>query len=156
MDDVVAVQVGQGEGNVMGYVDLDVVGEGGRGSLKEPCQALFHQLHQEDGSTAAGVVDHTKELDNTGMLHTSQDVALCIKMSSKVGSPGVVISEEDSVQDLGSTREVVQCGPNHAPIGACPENLRCEYSDILVYSQTDHQGVHGYLLTEPLGNGLLF
>ena len=136
MDDVVVVQVGQGEGNVIGYVDLDVVGEGGRSSLKEPCQALFHQLHQEDGSTAAGVMDHTKELDNTGMLHTSQDVALCIKMSSKVGSPGVVISEEDSVQDLGSTREVVQCGPNHAPIGACPEDHRCEYSDILVAKLT--------------------
>ena len=50
MDDVVAVQVGQGESNVVGQVDLEVVGEGGCGSFQEPREALLHQLHQEDGS----------------------------------------------------------------------------------------------------------
>ena len=89
------------------------------------------------GLTAAGVMDHTKELDNTGMLHSlARCCNLCIKMSSKVGSPGVVISEEDSVQDLGSTGEVVQCGLDHTPIGACPKDLGCVYSDTLVAKLT--------------------
>ena len=65
MDDAVA---GQGQSNVVGDVDLDVVGEGGRGSLQEPSQALLHQLHQENGFAVAGVLDHTEELDGAGML----------------------------------------------------------------------------------------
>ena len=120
----------------MGYVDLDVVGKGGRGSLQEPCQTLLHQLHQEDGSAAAGILDHTEELDDAGMLQASQNVNLCVETSGKVGSPGVVISEEDSVQGLGSTGEVVQCGLDHTPIGACPKDLGCVYSDTLVAKLT--------------------
>ena len=136
MDDVVAVQVGQGQGNVVGDVDLDVVGEGGCGSLQEPCQALLHQLHQEDGSVAAGVLDHTEELDDAGMLQTSQDGTLLVKSSSKVHGSWVIISEEDSVQDLGSTGKVVQCGLDNTPIGSSSQDLGCVDMDILVAKLT--------------------
>ena len=120
MDDAVAVQVGEGQSNVVGDVDLDVVGEGGRGSLQEPGQALLHHLHQENGSAAAGVLDHTEELDDAGMLQSSQDVALLDETSGKVDSPWVVVSEEDGVKDLGGTGEVVQSGLDHTPIGTSP------------------------------------
>ena len=136
MDDAVAVQVGQGQINVVGDVDLDVVGEGGRGSLQEPGQALLHHLHQENGSAVAGVLDHTEELDDAGMLQSSQDVALLVETSGKVDSPWVVVSEEDGVKDLGGTGEVVQSGLDHTPIGACPKDLGCVYVDILVAKLT--------------------
>ena len=136
VDDVVAVQVGQGESNVVGQVDLEVVGEGGCGSLQEPREALLHQLHQEDGSAAAGVLGYSQELDNAGVLHTLQDDTLLVEASSKVGCPRVVVSEEDCVQDLGGTGEVVQCGSYHTPVGASPEDLGGVHDDILVAKLT--------------------
>ena len=85
---------------------------------------------------AAGVLDHTEELDNAGMLQTSQDGTLLVKSSSKVHGSWVIISEEDSVQDLGSTGKVVQCGLDNTPIGSSSEDLGCVYMDILVAKLT--------------------
>ena len=90
MDDVVVMQVDQCQGNVMGDVDLDVVGEGGRRALQESSEALLHQLHQEDGSVVGGVLYHTQELDDAGVLQVSQDGTLLIETSGKVHSTWVV------------------------------------------------------------------
>ena len=136
VDDVVAVQVGQSQSHMVGNVDLDVVGEGGGGSLQEPCEVLFHQLHQEDGSVAAGLLDGTQELDDAGMLQALQDDTFLVEAADKVDCPWIIISEEDGVQDLGSTGEVVQCGLDHTPIGASPQNLRGVHMDILVAKLT--------------------
>ena len=136
VDDVVAMQVGQGKSNVVGQVDLEVVGEGGSGSLQEPREALLHQLHQEDWSAAAGILGHSQELDDAGVLHTLQDDTLLVEASGKVGCPRVIVSEEDCVQDLGGTGEVVQCGSYHTPVGASPEDLRGVHDDILVAKLT--------------------
>ena len=68
MDDVVAMQVDQCQGDIMRDVDLDVVGEGGSRALQESSEALLHQLHQEDGSAVGRVLYHTQELDDVGML----------------------------------------------------------------------------------------
>ena len=116
MDDVVAVQVNQCQGNVVGDVDLDVVREGGCRALQESSEALLHQLHQEDGSAVGGVLYHTQELNDAGVLQFSQDGTLLIKTSGKVHCSWVVRSEEDGVQDFGSTGEVVQCGFNNTSI----------------------------------------
>ena len=123
MDDVVTMQVDQCQGNVMGDVDLDVVGKGGSRALQEFSEALLHQLHQEDGSTVGGVLYHTQELDDAGVLQVSQDGTLLIETSSKVHCSWVVGSEEDGVQDFGSTGEVVQCGFNNTSIGPCPKDI---------------------------------
>ena len=136
VDDVVAVQVGQSQSHMVGNVDLDVVGEGGGGSLQEPCEALLHQLHQEDWSVAAGLLDSAQELDDAGMLQALQDGTLLVEAADKVDCSWVIVSEEDSVQDLGSTGEVVQCGLDHTPIGASPQNLRGVHMDILVAKLT--------------------
>ena len=123
MDDVVAMQVDQCQGDVMGDVDLDVVGEGGSRALQESSEALLHQLHQEDGSVVGGVLYHTQELDDAGVLQFSQDGTLLIETSGEVHCSWVVGSEEDGMQDFGSTGEVVQCGFNNTSIGACPEDF---------------------------------
>ena len=107
VDDVVSVQVGQSQSHMVGNVDLDVVGKGGGGSLQEPCEALLHQLHQEDGSVAVGLLDSAQELDNAGMLQVLQDVTLLVEATDKVECPWVIVLEEDGVQDLGGTGEVV-------------------------------------------------
>ena len=90
MDDVVAMHVSQCQGDIMGDVDLDVVGEGGSRALQESSEALLHQLHQEDGSTVGGVLYHTQELDNAGVLQFSQDGTLLIEMSGKVHCSWVI------------------------------------------------------------------
>ena len=107
VDDVVVMQVGQSQGHMVGNVDLDVVGEGGGGLLQEPCETLLHQLHQEDGSVAAGLLDNTQELDDAGMLQVPQNVTLLVEAVDKVDCSWVIVSEEDGVQDLGGTGEVV-------------------------------------------------
>ena len=107
----------------MGDVDLDVVGEGGSRALQESSEALLHQFHQEDGSAVGGVLHHTQELDDAGMLQFLQDGTLLIETSGKIHCSWVVGSEEDGVQDFGSTGEVVQCGFNNTSIGACPEDF---------------------------------
>ena len=123
MDYVVAMQVDQCQGDVVGDVDLDVVGEGGSRALQESSEALLHQLHQEDGSVVGGIPYHTQELDDAGVLQFSQDGTLLIETSGKVHCSWVIRSEEDGVHDFGSTGEVVQCGFNNTSIGACPKDF---------------------------------
>ena len=123
MDDVVAMQVNQCQGYIVSDVDLDVIGEGGSRALQESSEALLHQLHQEDGSVVGGVLYHTQELHDAGVLQFSQDGTLLIETSGKVHCSWVVGSEEDGVQDFGSTGEVVQCGFNNTSIGTCPKNF---------------------------------
>ena len=136
VDDVVAVKIGQSQGHMVDNVDLDVVGERCGGSLQEPCEALLHQLHQEDWSVAVGLLDSTQELDNAGMLQALQDGTLLVEAADKVDCPWVIVSEEDGVQDLGGTGEVVQCGLDHTPVGASPQNLRGVHMDILASKLT--------------------
>ena len=78
----------------MGDVHLDVEEEGDWRALQEPSEALFHQLHQEDGSVVVGI---PQELDNTGMFQLPQDDAFLFETSSKVHSSRIVRSEEDGV-----------------------------------------------------------
>ena len=123
MDDVVTMQVDQCQGNIMGDVDLDMVGEGGYRALQESSEALLHQLHQEDGSTVVGVLHHAQELNNAGVFQFSQDGTLLIETSGKVYCSWVIRSEEDGMQDFSSTGEMIQRGFDNASIGTCPENL---------------------------------
>ena len=120
VDDVVAVQVVQDQGNMVGDVDLDVVGEGGRRSRQEPHQALLHQLHQEDGSAAAGILDHSEELDD---------------VSGPAGCHTPGGSEQQSPRPPGHRlgrrgcggswwhRKVVQHGFDDTPVGAGPKDF---------------------------------
>ena len=81
----------------MGDVHLDVEREGDWRVLQEPSEALFHQLHQEDGPAVVGILYNPQELDNTGMFQLPQDVAFLFETSGKVHSSGIVRSEEDGV-----------------------------------------------------------
>ena len=57
VEDVVGVQVGEGQGDVERDAHLHVVGERGRRALQEAREALIHQLHEEDGSADRGCRD---------------------------------------------------------------------------------------------------
>ena len=132
MEDVVSVQVGEGQRDVVRDAHLHVVGERGWAALQEMRETLFHQLHEEDGSAVAGVLHHPQELHDAGMLQISQDAALLVEASGKVGGAGIVGSEENGVQDFGGAGQVVQRGSDDAAVGACPEDLGRVHVNLLV------------------------
>ena len=132
VEDVVGVQVGEGQRDVMRDAHLYVVGERGRRALQEAREALFHQLHEEDGSAVAGVLHHPQELHDAGILQISQDAALLVEASGKVGGAGIVGSEKNGVQDFGGAGLVVQRGSDDAAVGACPEDLGRVHKHFLV------------------------
>ena len=132
VEDVVSVQVGEGQRDVVRDAHLHMVGERGRRALQEAREALFHQLHEEDGSAVAGFLDHPQELHDAGMLQVSQDAALLVEASGKVDGAGIIGSEENGVQDFGGAGQVVQRGSDDAAVGACPEDLGRVYVHFLV------------------------
>ena len=132
MEDVVGVQVGEGQRDVVRDAHLHVVGERGQRALQEAREALFHQLHEEDGSAVAGVLHHPQELHDAGMLQVSQDAALLVEASGEVDGAWIIGSEENGVQDFGGAGQVVQRGSDDAAVGACPEDLGRVHVNFLV------------------------
>ena len=132
MEDVVGVQVGEGQRDVMRDAHLHVVGERGPRALQEAREALFHQLHEEDGSAVAGVLHHPQKLHDAGMLQVSQDAALLVEASGKVIGAGIVGSEENGVQDFCGAGQMVQRGSDDAAVGACPEDLGRVHANLLI------------------------
>ena len=126
--------------DIVGDVHLGVVGEGGGRVLQEMCEALIHQLHQlhqQDGSAVGGILYHTQELDDAGMLQISQNVALQFETSGKIDSSWIIISKEDGVEDFSGTGEVIQCCLDNITIGTSPKDLGSVYVGILV-GKTGH------------------
>ena len=74
MDDPILVQVGNGHGYVVGDVHLRVIGKRSGRQLKEMGQALLHQFHEKNQSPRAGILHHTQELDDVGMVEASHDL----------------------------------------------------------------------------------
>ena len=132
VEDVVGVQVGEGQRDVVRDAHLHVVGESGWRALQEAREALFHQLHEEDGSAVAGVLHHCQELHDAGMLQVSQDAAFLVEASGKVGGAGIIGSEKNGVQDFGGAGQVIQLGSDNASVGACPEDLGRVHVNFLV------------------------
>ena len=154
MDDAVAVEISQSLCDIVGDVHLGVVGEGGGRVLQEMCEALIHQLHQEDGSVMGGILYYTQELDDAGMLQISQNVALQFETSGKIDCSWIIISKEDGVEDFSSTGEVIQCCLDNATIGPSPKDLGSVYVGILVAKlateiNVDIRGLcHSYSITK--------
>ena len=123
MEDVVGMQVGEGLRNVVRDAHLHVVGERGWRALQEAREALFHQLHEEDGSAVAGVLHHCQKLHDAGMLQVSQDADFLGEASGKVGGAGIIGSEKNGVQDFGGAGQVIQRGSDDAAVGTGPEDL---------------------------------
>ena len=70
---------------------LHVVGERCQRSLQEAREEDGSVgLLEEDGSAVAGVLHHPQELHDAGMLQVSQDAALLVEASGKVGGAGIV------------------------------------------------------------------
>ena len=132
VEDVVGVQVSEGQRDVMCDVHLHVIGERGRRAFQETRKGLFHQLHEEDGSAISGILHHPQELHDAGMLQVSQDTALLVEACSKIGGARVVSFEENVVQNFGSAGQVVQRGSDDVAIGACPEDLGRVHVNFLV------------------------
>ena len=103
MDDLVGVHVGKCQGDVMGDVHLDVVREWVGCVLQEVCQALFHQLHEQNGPVVVGVLNKTQKLHNAGVPQISEQPALLVKTGSKVLCSRIIEPEECLVEDFCST-----------------------------------------------------
>ena len=103
MDHMVGVQIGECQGDVMGDVHLDVVREGVGCALQKVCQALFHQLHEQNGPAVVRVLNKTQKLHNTGVSQVSEQSALLVKSSNKVLLSSIIRPEEYLVEDFCST-----------------------------------------------------
>ena len=132
VENVVFVQVGEGQRDVVRDAHLHVVEKRGLRAFQEAREALFHQLHKENGSAIAGVLDHPQELHDAGMLQVSQDAALVVEESGKVGGAGIVGSEENGVQDFGGAGQVVQRGFDDAAIGASSVHVHFLIAELAV------------------------
>ena len=65
--ETIGVQVDQSLCYVMADVELSVVGQWPRGSLKEPAQSFITQFHQKNGQAGVGVVVGGKALNHIGV-----------------------------------------------------------------------------------------
>ena len=81
VDDVVGVEVGQCECDVVADVHLHVVGKRSVGAFQEVCQALVHQLHEQNGQTRLPVVHHAQVLHDVGVADLTEEAALLLKLA---------------------------------------------------------------------------
>ena len=123
MDDLMGVQVGQGLGYVVGDVDLNVEGEGHVGSLQKAGQALVHQFHEQNRQPRLGVSARAEVLDDVGVPHFAEELALLLEALHDATGGGVSGGEEDGVQYLSSAGELVTLGPVDGAVGANAEGI---------------------------------
>ena len=81
VDDLIGVEVGQRECNVMADVHLHVIGKRSAGALQEMCQALVHQLHEQNGQARRLVIHHVKVLHYVGMADLAEEAALLLELA---------------------------------------------------------------------------
>ena len=81
VDDVIGVEVGQRECNVVADVHLHVVGKRSVGALQEVRQALVHQLHEQNGQVCLPVVHHVQVLHYVGMADLAEEAALLLELA---------------------------------------------------------------------------
>ena len=81
VDDVIGVEVGQRECNVVADVHLHVIGKMSVGALQEMCQALVHQLHKQNGQTRLLVIHHVQVLHYVGVADLAEEAALLLELA---------------------------------------------------------------------------
>ncbi len=104
MDDSVSVEVVQGQGCVMGEVDLQVVGQRLLGVLKEVSEAFVHELHEEGREARLAVRARAQVLHYIGVPDTTEELALLLEALLNASCPRVPVLKEDWVEELGCTR----------------------------------------------------
>ena len=104
VDDIIGVEVIEGEGYVMAEVDLDVVGEWQLGSFEEVGEAFVHELHQKRWEFRVGILDGPKVLNYVWVFHCAKKVALLLELSPGV-IPRLTELDKKGMQEFGSTRE---------------------------------------------------
>ena len=126
------VKVSQRLRYVVGYVDLHVEGEGHARSLKEACQALVHELHEENWLAVLGVNTRAKMLDNVRVAHLAEELALLLEALDDTTRGRVAGGEEDRVQHLGGAGELSTLGPVNGPVRADAERVRLALDELHV------------------------
>ena len=125
MKDLIGVEVGQCLGHIQGDVHLNVEGEGGRvvWSFQEAGQTLIHQFHEENRQPRLRVTTGSQVLDDVGVPHSTQELALLLKAFHDATGGGIPSGEEDGVQYLSSTGELVTSGLVDCTIGAMSKGI---------------------------------
>ena len=125
MKDLIGVEVGQCLGHIQGDVHLNVEGEGGRvvWSFQEAGQTIFHQFYEENWQPRLRVTTGSQVLDDVGVPHSTQELALLLEAFHNATGGGVPGGEEDGVQHLSSTGELVTSGLVDCTVGANAEGV---------------------------------
>ena len=104
MEEIIGVEVIEGQGYIMAEVDLDVVGKWPLGSLEEVSKTFVHEFHQKCWQFRVGVLDGPKVLNYVWVFHCAKEVALLLELSPGV-IPWLTELNEKGVQEFGSTWE---------------------------------------------------
>ena len=91
--------------------------------LQELCDALVHELHEQDRQSSVPIRVCAQVLHNVGVPNGSQELALLLKPSHHGPHPRVGQVKEEGVDDLSSTGEgVTLCLTDTAILRSlCPE-----------------------------------
>ena len=127
MLNTIAVQVIQGQSDIVHDTHLDVIWEIPLPALKKVSEALLHQFHEENWPAIAArtrVLQNTQELYDARVPKLTQDPTLQLETTDEVDHVGIVRGEKGVVKELSSARKVIELGFNDAAIGAPTNDLR--------------------------------
>ena len=98
MQDAVGVEVGQSRGHIQAEVELYVEGQGvWCHGLQEMCEAVVHELHEQNRQSRAFICVCAQVLDDVGVLEGSQELTLLLKPVHHGPDPGVSQVKENRV-----------------------------------------------------------
>ena len=123
MQYLVAMEVAESLGHVVGNVHLNVErerGSSGSRPLQEAGQTVVHQLHEQDRQSGLGVRTGAQVLDNVGVPQAAQEVYFSLEAFHDAVCGGVPGLEEDGVQDFSRADELVTLGPVDSSVGSDP------------------------------------
>ena len=130
MDDLVRVEVDQGQRYVVGYVHLQVEGERRRGSLQKFREALVAEFHEQHGEFRLRVLVSSQVEDDMRVSHSTQEAAFCIELLHKGSGARISEVEESRVNDFGGAGKPVARSFADLAVGACTQDLRLEQLDL--------------------------
>jgi hypothetical protein len=129
--ETIQVQVDQSQCDIMGNVDLNVIGYCRRGTLQEPTEALITQLHQKDRQVGVRVTTCAQVLYHIGVLGRAEETTFFFKSTQVGDCSGVTQVKERWVHDLSSTEETITPGLTHTSIGPSTKTVFFEQLNIV-------------------------
>ena len=132
MNDVVPVQEGESEGDVVADVELHAVGQRLLRLLQKVSERGVHQLHQQNGRARVSILRYAQILHYVGMSDLAEQATLLLEPCPV---PGVVGVHQDGVEEFGRTGQLVERGLTHLSV--------CSRAEGSISHETDRSEAKG-------------